>query len=82
MLRITETSKDEKTVTLRLDGRVVDVWISDLKRQCLYYRDKENKTVVIDFSGVTFINSEGIRMLEKIKDERVKIVNEIFSIGV
>lgn len=75
MLKITETSKDEKTVTLRLDGKVVGVWVSDLERQCMYYRDEENKTVVLDFSGVTFIDNKGVRMLEKIKDERVKIVN-------
>lgn len=75
MLRITETSKDEKTVTLRLDGKVVDVWVSDLERQCLYHKDEKNKTVILDFSGVTFIDNEGVRMLEEIKDERIRIVN-------
>lgn len=75
MLKITETSEDDKTVTLRLDGKVVDIWIPDLERQCLYHRDKENKTVVLDFSGVTFIDNKGVRMLEKIKDERIKIIN-------
>ncbi len=75
MLRITEISKDEKAVNLRLDGKLVGTWVSDLERQCLYYRDEENKTVVIDFSGVTFIDNKSVRMLEKIKDERIKIVN-------
>ncbi len=76
MLRITETSEDEKTVTLRLDGKVVGTWVSDLEKQCLHYRDEKNKTVILDFSDVTFINSNGVRMLEKIKDERIKIIND------
>jgi anti-anti-sigma regulatory factor len=47
----------------------------ELKRLCLHYRDEENKIVVLDFSGVTFIEMKGMRMLEGIKDERIRIVN-------
>jgi anti-anti-sigma regulatory factor len=75
MLKITETLKDKKTVTLRLDGKVIDGWVWDLKKQCLRYRDKENKAVILDFVGVAFIDNEGVRMLEDIKDSRVKIIN-------
>jgi anti-anti-sigma regulatory factor len=42
---------------------------------CLHYKDEKNKTVVLDFSGVTFIDNEGVRMLENIKDEKIKIIN-------
>ena len=75
MLRITEISQDEKTVKLRLDGRLVEAWVSDLEEMCIHYRDEESKTVVLDLSGVTFIDNRGVRMLEKIKDGRLKIVN-------
>ncbi len=75
MLRITELSKDDKSVTLRLEGKVVDAWIPDLERMCLYHRDEKNKTIVLDFSGVTFIDNHGLRILKKIKDNRVVIVN-------
>lgn len=75
MLRITETFKDEKTVTLRLDGEISNAWVSELERPCLHYRDVENKIVVMDFSGVTFIDDNGVRMLEKIKDNRIRIIN-------
>ncbi|MGI0014790.1 MAG: STAS domain-containing protein [Nitrososphaera sp.] len=74
MLRITETSVDEKTVTLRLDGKVISTTLSDLEKLCLHYRDRENKTVLLDFSGVTFMNNAGVKMLKRIKDERIKIV--------
>ena len=75
MLRIIEIFKDDGAVTLRLDGKVVDVWIPDLEKICLYHRDEKNKTVVLDFAGVSFISSNGVRILEKIKDERIKIIN-------
>ncbi len=75
MLRITEISADEKSVTLRLDGKVVNTSLSDLERLCLHYRNDENKNVVLDFSGVTFMNNEAVEMLKRIKNQRIKIVN-------
>ncbi|SRR5579885_3503910 len=75
MLRITEVSKDDKAITLRLEGRLVGMWIPELERICLYHRDEKNKTVVLDFSGVTFISKKGVEMLENIKDKRIKIIN-------
>lgn len=75
MLRITEVSKDDEEITLRLEGKLVDTWIPELERTCLYHRDEKNKTVVLDFSGVTFIDKKGVRMLESIQDEKVKMIN-------
>ena len=75
MLRITETSQDEKTVTLRLDGRVVATRVSELEKLYIHYRDEKNKTVVLDFGGVSFIDGNGVKILESIRDERVKITN-------
>ena len=75
MFRTTEISEDEKTVTLRLDGKLVHAWVPNLEMLCLHYKDEKNKTVVLDFSGVTFIDNEGVKMLENIKDEKIKIIN-------
>jgi anti-anti-sigma regulatory factor len=75
MLRITETSKDENTVTLKLDGKMVGALVSDLEELCLHHRNEKGKTVVLDFSGVTFIDNKGLTMLRKIKDNRVIMVN-------
>jgi anti-anti-sigma regulatory factor len=75
MFRITEISGDDRTVTLGLEGKVVDAGIPDLERMCIYYRDERDKTVLLDFGGVSFINSTGVRMLERIKDEKIKITN-------
>ena len=75
MVKITETSGDEEVVTLRLDGKIVDAWVADLERLCLHYRDEEHKSIVLDFSGVTFVDENGVSMLQRIKDSRIEIIN-------
>ena len=75
MLRITEVSTGETEVSLRLEGKLVGTWIPEVERICLYQMNEKKKTVVLDFSSVTFIDKEGVRMLDSIKDEQLKIVN-------
>jgi hypothetical protein len=73
MLRITEVSTGRTEVSLRLEENWLDMDTGE--RICLYHRDEKNKTVVLDFSGVTFIHKKGVRMLESIKHERVELIN-------
>jgi anti-anti-sigma regulatory factor len=75
MLRITEDSGGDQVITLKLEGKLVGTWIPELERICLYNRDEKKKTIVLDFSGVTFIHKEGVRTLERIIDERVHVIN-------
>ena len=75
MLRITQDPRSENMITLKLEGKLVGMWIPELERICLFNRDKENKTVVLDFSGVTFIHKKGVKMLERIINERVHVIN-------
>ncbi len=75
MLRITEIPSDGKTIVLRLDGRVTGDWVSALEKTSLHHRGENNETVLLDFGGVTFIGDRGVRMLERIKDEHIKIIN-------
>ncbi|MER3445957.1 MAG: hypothetical protein C4291_03590 [Candidatus Dadabacteria bacterium] len=75
MLRITETSEDEKTIALKLDDKMVGTSASDLEELCLHYRDEKGKTVVLDLSGVAFIDNNSLKVLKRIKDNRVLIVN-------
>lgn len=58
-----------------LEGKLVGMWIPELERTCLYHRKEKNKSVVLDFSGLTFIDNKGLKMLESMQDERVRIIN-------
>ncbi len=75
MLRITLTYLDLETTRLRLDGKLVGTCVSTLKDECLIHKDKKNKTVILDFAGVSYIDPNGVRMLESINDEKLRIVN-------
>ena len=75
MLRITLIYQDEEAVTLRLDGKLVGTCVSTLKEECSTYKDKKNKTVILDFSGVSYIDPNGVRTLESINGEKLQIVN-------
>ncbi|MEQ9617698.1 MAG: STAS domain-containing protein [Deltaproteobacteria bacterium] len=75
MLRITLIFQDAEAVTLRLDGKLIGTCVSTLKKECLNYKDKKNKTVILDFSGLSFIDRDGVTMLESINDEKLQIVN-------
>ena len=75
MLRITEMFEDEKTIKLKVDGRLVGPCISLLKQECLKNEKNKQKTVLLDLSGVSYIDSNGVKMLESIKDKNLQIIN-------
>jgi anti-anti-sigma regulatory factor len=76
MLRITKTFDDERTVYLRLDGRVDESVLSELKQSVLEHRNKRDKAITLDFSGVVFVDDAGVKFLrKKMKHKRVKIVD-------
>ena len=55
MLKITTIAKDEKTVTLQLEGRIVGQWVHEVRRECEKGLAESSK-VILDLSGVTFVN--------------------------
>ena len=75
MLRITLIHQDNETVTLGLDGNLVGAFVSTLRNECLDYKNKKNMTVILDFSEVYYIDPNGVRILESIYDEKLRIVN-------
>lgn len=75
MLRITEISDDGEEIVMKLEGKVIGVWVDDLKRVCLFHRDERGRAVVLDFSGVTFVEARGLGMLKDLKGDRVRIIN-------
>jgi len=75
MLRITKTFEDDSTVTVRLDGKIVSTTAAELEEVCRFYRNGGGKALSLDFSGVTFIDNEGLGTLKEIKHRGIAIVN-------
>lgn len=60
-------NEDEETATLKLEGKLVGPWVSELERVWL---SKEQylatKKLFLDMRGTTYVDEDGIKMLRKI----------------
>ncbi len=74
VIRITRTDESPSQVTLKVEGQIVSLSVSVLEQECLTSM-QGNQKVVLDFSDVTFIDSQGMLMLKRIKRGNLKIIN-------
>ena len=74
MLRITrtETSAEEKWI---LQGRLVGLWVSELRR-CWKktHSTDNNRTCIVDLNDVTFIDTNGERLLRTMSKQGVQFI--------
>lgn len=73
MLRITQVSEDRDHVCLKLEGRVIGDWVSELARTCGSCLSR-SRHITLDLSDVTYIDRRGVEMLKKILGENVRMM--------
>ena len=74
VLRITKIRETLSSATLRVEGRVASEWVSVLEAESLRWLG-EKRTVVLDFSDVSFIDGRGVETLRRIHSKHLRIVN-------
>ncbi len=74
MLRITKISENGSPVTLKLEGKVHADWVSLLEQECRALISQK-KTVLLDFSEVTFMDDRGVDMIRRLPARSIKIIN-------
>lgn len=74
MLMITKIKHDDTSVTLKLDGKIEGMYLHELEGICRCHLTEKNLDIILDFSGVTFIDDKGLEMLLKLRDKRLKMV--------
>ncbi len=74
MLMISKIKQDSENLTLKIDGKIEGPYVEELEQACNCACARNKKTITLDFSGVTFIDDEGLEALSKLKDERMEIV--------
>ena len=74
MLRITTTDIDEK-VTIKLEGKLSGPWVEEFER-CWHMSTDiyKKKGLVVDLSGVTFVDPAGKKLLCSISSEGAQLV--------
>ncbi len=73
MLKITHLAEDDTTVTLKLEGRIVGQWVEELRKEC-EIRLADQSQIILDLSGVSFADDEGIKTLRAMMDDRAELL--------
>ena len=70
MLKITFKETPEST-KIKLEGKLSGPWVEELERSWMEYSSRASENVIIDLSGVTYIDPEGKRLLARMVDKGV-----------
>lgn len=73
MLRITRKVSSPEVITLILEGRIADEWVAVLAEECSKTM-LENKELVLDCVGVSFVDAHGSETLRRLVGERVRLI--------
>jgi len=65
MLRITHTQGHDSVLTLRLEGKLVGPWVTELARSCNELSCSPNH-LRLDLSAVTFVDGLGLALLRNL----------------
>lgn len=74
MLRITRYTHNASSTTLKVEGRIIADWVMVLK-QAIDAEFPSNSALELDFTGVTFVDEAGIRMLCDLPHHNVLITH-------
>jgi ABC-type transporter Mla MlaB component len=56
--------RNQTSTTLRLEGKLTGLWVDEVARAwCDVVSTLPTKSVTVDLAGVTFIDSEGIKLI-------------------
>ena len=75
MFKITKIEQNDRTINLRMDGKLIEGWPSEFEKLYVKIKNEDYTRIIIDFAGVSFIDDDAIGFIEKIKDDRVDIIN-------
>jgi anti-anti-sigma regulatory factor len=74
MLRLTKAAQNGSAMTLRVEGRIVGEWAAFLERECAALV-QDSRPVYLDLSDVTYIDTIGVGMLNRLAPGRFTITN-------
>ena len=74
MLKISEAGKENNSVTLKLEGRVVDEWVGELQKNCDPLLGNGSR-LALDLAGVSFLDESGVALLASLRSRGTKLLN-------
>lgn len=74
MLKITKTETPTQETWI-LQGRLVGLWVSELRRSWkMTHRTGNNRKCIVDLNEVTFIDRKGERLLRSMSKEGAQLI--------
>ncbi len=74
MLRITCVTRNGKCLMVKVEGRIADHWTTELSRVTSLAL-KTAPHVVLEMSGVTFVDRTGVALLQSLRRRGVRLVD-------
>ena len=75
MLRITVVESSGEAARLRVEGRVTDGWIEELRKACDLQGLGDGIRLTLDLADVAFVDAAGIELLKELRSRRVILLN-------
>ncbi len=75
MLRITVVESSSMAVRLRVEGRVTDRWVEELRRSCDVHAFYDGIQLTLDLADVSFVDTAGIDLLKELRSRCVTLLS-------
>ena len=75
MLRITVVESSRKAVRLRVEGRVTDRSVEELRRTCDLHTLGDGIRLTLDLADVSFVDAAGIELLKQLRIRCVTLLS-------
>ena len=72
MLRITHTAAEDSVSTLKLEGKLLGLWVDELARSCDELPGSTDR-VRLDLAAVTFVDEPGMALLRRLLESGVRL---------
>src|ERR1700722_15971494 len=67
MLKITVVESSREAVRLRVEGRVTDRWVEELRSTCDLHALGDGIRLTLDLADVSFVDAAGIELLKQLR---------------
>lgn len=74
MLRISPVDMLDEVAMLRLEGQVKGPWVEALRTSCEHMLAR-GKGLILDLSGVSFLDMEGVALCRHLRAQNVALVH-------
>jgi anti-anti-sigma regulatory factor len=72
VLKITQLSRKGQTLTIKLEGEILEPWVSTVREACTP-RGRRSRRPLLDLSAVSYVDAPGVQLLRDLRREGIQI---------